>query len=101
MTSELGRINEAVRRRIGQQAPDDPWRITLKTWRGQSTIVVGNQGVSPAQWPLLTVRYGSRGPCVTAARVVSGRSNDCVYVDAAGVLDWLTDCFSYAYGGGL
>lgn len=101
MTSRLGRINEAVRRRIQQQTADDPWRITLKTWRGQSTIVLANQGVSPAQWPSLTIRYGSRGPCVTAVRVVSGRSDECVYVDSAGVLDWLTDCFSRAYMGGL
>lgn len=58
MTSELGRINEAVRRRIAQaHGQDEPCRPTLHTWRGQSIIVMHIPRCEPKSWPTINLMY--------------------------------------------
>ena len=98
MTSKLGRINEAVRRRIAQAYDqDEPCYPALHTWRGQSIIVMHIPRCEPQSWPTLNLRYGATGVYVAKASVRMPRPEAYAHVTAEGVLDWITTCVACAY----
>lgn len=98
MTSELGRINEAVRRRIAQAYDqDEPCHPALHTWRGQSIIVMIIPRCEPKSWPTLNLRYDAAGVYVAKASVFMPRPETYAHVTAEGVLEWISTCVSFVY----
>ena len=99
MTSKLGRINEAVRRRSALYTGDCPMRVSLKVWKGQSIITVWIRGVKPSHRPILNLAYRGDsvrrigretfpagpawGDTVTSADVLAwlDRIAQCIYLD--------------------